>query len=322
MKKVTKLLIAGILALSAVITPLSQPTYAEGEEVQQPASSTWIQVTPVSTRVVLKPGTEVDYSMIVSNVGTDAFDFSVYAAPYTIVDESYNVSFSDETNRTQIVRWIKFINDDGSLTDTYKGSIEAGGKKSVNYRVTVPEDVPAGGQYATIFAQTDSNGDQQLESSGLKTVSRIGMVVYGRTDGETNDAAEIAEYEIPGFLLSGPVTVKSLVKNIGNTDFEARYKMTVQSITGSELYTIEDAHNILPDTARREELTWENSQTMGIFKVTYRVEAMGEVREETRILIILPLFMIIIIITLLTIITIWIIMVIRKRKERKSRLVV
>ena len=78
----------------------------------------------------------------------------------------------------------------------------------------------------------------------------------------------------------------------------------------------------MPDTARREELTWENSQTMGIFKVTYRVEAMGEVREETRILIILPLFMIIIIITLLTIITIWIIMVVRKRKERKSRLVV
>ena len=323
MKKFTKVLVAAALALSAVAAPFAQPTYAEGEDNsgQSNSSATWIQVTPVSARVVLKPGTEVDYTMVVSNVGTSAFDFSVYAAPYTIVDEQYNVSFSDETNRSQIVRWIKFINEDGSLTDTYKGSVEAGGKKAVNYRVTVPEDVPAGGQYATLFAQTDVN-DANVESSGLKTVSRIGMVVYGRTDGETDDKAEIAEYNVPGFLLSGPVTVNSLVKNAGNTDFEARYKMTVKSIVGEELYSTEEAYNILPDTSRREQLTWENTQMMGIFQVNYRVEALGEIRDETKVVIILPLFMIIIIITLLTIIIVWIIMMIRKRKERKSRLVV
>lgn len=324
MKKFSKLLIAGALALSAIAAPFTQAVYAEGESnssSDQPTSATWIQVTPVSARVILKPGTEVDYSMIVSNVGSEAFDFSVYAAPYTIVDEAYNVSFSNETNRSQIVRWIKFINDDGSLTDTYNGSVEAGGKKAVNYRVSVPEDVPAGGQYATLFAQTKVD-DSNVETSGLKTVSRIGMVVYGRTDGETDDSAEIAEYNVPGFLLNGPVSVNSLIKNTGNTDFEARYKLTVKSIVGEELYSAEEAYNILPDTARREELTWENTQMMGIFQINYRVEALGEVRDETRVVIILPLFMIIIIITLLTIIIVWIIMLIRKRKERKSRLVV
>ena len=322
MKRIGKLIVAGALALSGVVAPFtaSQPAYAEDS---QSSSATWIQVTPVSARVVLQPGTEADYSMVVSNVGSEAFDFSAYAAPYTIVDENYNVSFSDETNRSQIVDWIKFINDDGSLSDTYRGSVEAGGKKSVNYRVVVPQDIPAGGQYATIFAQTEANNESGSESTtGLKTVSRIGMVVYGRAGGETKESAEIAEYNIPGFLFSGPVKVNSLVKNTGNTDFEARYELVVKSIFGSEIYSVADANNILPDTARREELTWENSQTMGIFNVTYRVEAMGEVREETRLVIILPVFMIIIIIAVLTILTIWIIMVIRKRKERKSRLVV
>ena len=137
MKKITSLIVAGALALSGVVAPFATKTaHAEGEGDSQSAASsaTWIQVTPVSARVVLQPGTEADYSMVVSNVGTEAFDFSAYAAPYTIVDENYNVSFSDETNRSQIVDWIKFINDDGSLSDTYRGSVEAGGKKSVNYR--------------------------------------------------------------------------------------------------------------------------------------------------------------------------------------------
>lgn len=319
--KLTKTLIAAAVALSSVVAPFTTSmAYAEESSSESVPSTSWLQVSPVSARVVLKPSSELDYSIIVSNVGNESFNFSVYTAPYTIVDDDYNVSFSDETNRSQIVRWIKFIADDGSLVDTYKGTIEAGAKKAVNYRVSVPADVPSGGQYATIFAQTDSSDSNQ--TSGLKTVSRIGMVVYGRSEGDTDDAFEIDEYNIPGFLFSGPVSVSSRVKNTGNTDFEARYKFTVKSIVGGEIYTAEDSHNILPETARREELTWENTQPMGIFQVTYRIEVLDQVREETRIVIILPIYMIVILIILLTILITWIIMMNRKRKERKSRLTV
>ena len=148
------------------------------------------------------------------------------------------------------------------------------------------------------------------------------MVVYGRSEGETEESAEIVEYNVPGFLLNGPVSVNSLVKNTGNTDIEAKYKLTVKSIFGGEIYNAEEAHNLLPDTSRREQLTWENTQIMGIFQVNYRVESLGEVKDETRLVIILPLYMIIIFIILLTILVIWIIILVRKRKERKSRLVV
>ncbi len=321
MNKIIKSLIVGAFALGAVITPVASPVYAEEDVTSASESSSWIQVSPVSARVVLRPGSELDYSIIVSNVGTDSFNFSVYASPYTIVDEDYNVSFAEETNRSQIVRWIKFINDDGSLVDTYKGSVAPGAKKAVNYRVTVPNDIPAGGQYATIFAQTEPS-DTETTTSGLKTVSRIGMVVYGRTEGETDESAEITEYHLPGFLLNGPVKASSVVKNSGNTDIEARYSYSVKSIVGSELYNEEAAYNILPDTSRRQEFTWENSQIMGIFNVTYKVEVLGEVHEESHLLVILPAYMIVIAIILLTALAVWIIMLVRKRRERKSRLMV
>lgn len=320
--KLIKSFIAALAAFGLVATPIATPAFAEGEQASPAASSaSWIQVSPVSARVVLKPGSELDYSIIVSNVGSEDFNFSVYAAPYTIVDEDYNISFSNETNRSQIVRWIKFIADDGSLVDTYKGSVAAGAKKAVSYRVSVPADVPAGGQYATIFAQTDAP-ETNDKTSGLKTVSRIGMVVYGRSEGETDDSAEITSYELPGFMFAGPVNVKSVVKNTGNTDFEARYKLSVKSITGNEIYSKEDSHNILPDTSRKEELSWEGTPFMGIFQLNYRVEALDQIKDETRLIIIMPVYIILIFIILLTALVIWIIMMVRKRKERKSRLTV
>lgn len=319
MKGLKYSLIALALALTGAAAPLTS-AYAEGESTES-ASSSWIQVTPVSSRVVLRPGQSLEYSMIVSNIGTGKFNYSVYTAPYSIVDENYNVSFSNETNRTQLSRWIKFIKDDGSTTDKFTGSLEPNEKKTINYRISVPDDVPAGGQYATIFAQTDAN-ESDTQSSGIVTVSRIGLVVYGRTNGETVDKASVEDFNIPGFMNKGPITATSKVKNEGNTDIEVKYHFTVKSIFGNTLTDDEQAYNVLPDTERRLNSEWENTSPMGLFWVTYSVSssALENTREETKLVVILPIYMIIIMIILLTILVIWIIMMVRKRKERKGRL--
>ena len=309
------------LALTGALAPVTSAFAEEEATTTSSNSSSWIQVTPVSSRVVLRPGQELDYSMVVANIGTDKFNYSVYAAPYSVVDEDYNVSFSNETNRTQLSRWIKFIKEDGSTTDTFKGSLEPNEKHTVNYRISVPEDVPAGGQYATIFAQTD-NASENKDTSGITTVSRIGLIVYGRTNGETNEQAEITDFAISGFLNQGPITATSKVKNAGNTDIEAKYKFTVKSIFGGTLHEDEQAYNILPDTERRLNTEWDTTSPMGLFWVTYSVSssALETAREETKLVVILPVYMIIIMLILLTILVIWIIMLSRKRKERKGRL--
>ncbi len=320
MKSLKYGLAALALAITGAIAPVTNVFAEEPTATSSDSSSSWIQVTPVSSRVVLRPGQSLDYSMTVANIGTDKFGYSVYTAPYSVVDEDYNVSFSNETNRTQLSRWIKFINEDGSTTDTFKSTLEPGAKQTVNYRISVPEDVPAGGQYATIFAQTDS--DDKKDASGITTVSRIGLIVYGRTNGETNEDAEITDYAISGFLNKGPITATSKVKNKGNTDIEAKYKFTVKSIFGNTLHEEEQAYNILPDTERRMNSEWNNTSPMGLFWVTYNVSSSaGDVaREETKLVVILPIWMIIIMLILLTILIIWIIMLNRKRKERKGRL--
>ncbi|MBQ3306443.1 hypothetical protein IJH02_03370 [Candidatus Saccharibacteria bacterium] len=312
--------VIGLGALGAFAPAAHAEDGAEVEEFTNTTPAVWLQISPVSNKVTLIAGENNDYSFTVSNIGSETFGFHVYAAPYSISDEDYNVNFSNETNRTQISRWIKFYDDEGKLVDKASFKIESGAKKVVNYRIEVPKDVPDGGQYATIFAESDeTEGD--LTGSGIKTVSRVGLIVYGRTEGNTEEVANITDFKIPTFMTSGKISATSKVENGGNTDFEAVYNFEISSIFGKQLFAKTNAYNILPDTTRRVDMEWDETPMMGFYKVHYRVSALnGETaREDTKIVVIMPVWMIIISIILLTFIVLWVIILIRKRSERKSR---
>lgn len=316
-------LAAAVLSLGSLFT-FAPVVGAEDEEGSSQATpAVWLQISPVSNKVTLVAGEQNDYSFTVSNIGSENFGYHVYAAPYSVTDEEYNVNFSNETNRTQISRWIKFYDSEGNLTDKASFKIDSGAKQTVNYRIEVPDDIPNGGQYATIFAESDET-EGELTGSGIKTVSRVGLIVYGHTDGDTEDVAAITDFDIPTFMTSGKISATSRVENNGNTDFEAIYDFEVSSIFGKQLFTKSNAYNILPDTARRVTTEWNETPMMGFYKVHYKVTALsGETtKEATKIVVIMPIWMIIISIILLTLIIIWVIILIRKRKERKSRLLV
>jgi len=325
-KRIASATFVGIAAVATVLgvgaVTLSSPridTYAEEGQANTPA--VWLQISPVSNRVSLSKGGEYDYSFTVSNIGSEAFGYHVYAAPYSITSEDYAVSFSTETNRTQVARWIKFHTENGEYSDTASFKIEPGETQSVSYRITVPDDIPDGGQYACIFAESDET-EGSVSGSGIKTVSRVGLIVYGRTDGNTVDKAEIKDVQIPGFMTSGKITTESKVINAGNTDFEAVYSLNIKSIFGRQLYEKNNSYNVLPDTERRVHMDWEGTPFMGIFQVHYVVRALDQIEETTRLVVIMPIFVIVLSIILLTLIIIWIIILIRKRRERKSRLLV
>ena len=257
MKKATILKItAGILALG--IAGLSATTvFAEGDnsntttttadskvkpegaddavsgkiqEVSPDAPPILVQISPVSNQVILEAGKTKEYTMTVKNSGTSDFTYQLYTTPYSVSDENYNVDFSTETARTQVSRWIKFYEGD-KLVERPMFSIKSGETQLIKYVIQIPEDIPAGGQYATIFAETDASDDKAASNiSGIRTASRVGLIIYGRTNGETIEDASITDYNIPSFLTSGNIIATSKVKNSGNTDFEVTYSIKIKSI--------------------------------------------------------------------------------------------
>lgn len=328
--------LAALGVVAGVVSPLivTAPVYAEEEDV--PARR--LQISPTAVTVTLESGDvlvgqaekcpqDVEGGCVVEvkNTGSEAFSYRVYASPYVVNgvldDGSYDLNFdTNATNSyTQIVRWISFLNeDDSEYTDSVIRRIAPGETQTIHYRIDVPEDVPGGAQYAVIWAQTLSDG----AISGVSTAAQAGMVVSGRSIGDTRQTAEVTNYHFTRFAIGGSLKANATIKNTGNADFDAYYFYTARTLFGKELYSDSGATAMFPDMEYQAEVEWENTPLLGIFSVEFRVSAADTVIDETHIVVIMPIFIIVLLILLLTIIIVWIIIISRKRKERKARALV
>ena len=301
--------VLGVFCASMLL--LAPVSAADDEEQSKPA--VWLQVSPVSKRLLLEPGATYEDEFTVENIGSEDFTFKVYASPYSVTNDNYDLSFTNENEFTQIARWVTF--------DQPQYDLAVGEKQIVKFYVEVPENVPAGGQYATIFAESGGR-EIDIQSSGIKTVSRIGLVIYANIPGETIEAAELLDYSVPGFYFQGNITATSKIANSGNTDFEARYHIDIRPLIGDSVpgYPKDDVYAILPDTQRRVEHIWEGTPLLGLFKVNYSISAPGIDHNETYLVLILPVFVIVITFLLLTFIVVWIIITVRRRKGLRSKI--
>lgn len=288
------------------------------------AANAVMKITPVANAVYIKPGDVQNYQFTLENNGEEDFKFKLYTAPYNVINEDYDVNFSEETAYNQITRWITFQDDTGSFTSTPTYSLKAGEKRSIIYRINVPDDIPEGGQYCLIFAESinEDSADTGAVSVGLGSVSRVSLIILGHGDGDTKDTAEITDFSLTGMFTSKDIAATAKVKNSGNTDFLATYSLSVESIFGTPLYSSSDNFVVLPQTERRFSTSWADTPLFGIFKTKFSVTALEESSEDGHVILILPAFMIVLLLLVLTSIVVWTIILLRKRKERSSRLVV
>lgn len=295
---------------SAFFITSSDIAYAE-EHQNSGETSSALQISPTLKRLDLQPGETQSGEIAVQNTGGVPFSFKVYAAPYTVVGDHYEPNFSNETNYTQITRWIKF--------DVDKYTIAPGKEQRIKYEIDVPKDVPAGGQYATIFAETIHDDS----SEGIQTASRIGMVVHANIEGDTRTSADITKFNLPAFY-SGfdvpDVTATARVKNTGNTDFEAVYRLKVESLIGGVVYDDEQVQVVFPDTERGAELNWADTPLFGIFKVSFSITAGDATEEIHTVVLVLPPWLIVIVLLLIILLILWVTIKLKRRGQLRSKL--
>lgn len=333
MKKIiTKVL--GLALLAVLGLSFGQVgVYAEEESTGVEASGTSISITPVSNVVSLTANSTYDYTFKVTNGGSESMRFEVYAAPYSytfIEDQNeYALGFSRENAYTQIVRWISFKNADGNFVERPVFTAAPGETVEVAYRITTPADIPSGGQYAVLFAHTLSSS---TGGSGIKTEASPGLVLYGRSSGETRKAAEISNLDVvkqydkkKGASVE---TVKNIrgtakIKNTGNVDFSAFGVLKVESIFGfGGSYETESgaaAISVIPESELELSEEWKETPWFGFFKVTWTVSAIGKTEVIERFIAIVPPTVIIIAIIVLTALALCIIIKVRKRKANRSK---
>ena len=329
-KKLIWSVILGMLALFGA----SSYGLAYAEEDEKSAETTTVAgtsigITPVNKVLQISSDSTYEDKFVVNNEGNEEVKIEVYAAPYSYVysetDDEYRLGFSAENNFTQIARWITFRNKNGEYEKNPHYTIEPNASIEVNYKIVTPSNIPAGGQYAVLFAHTLT---ATTSANGIRTEASPGLVVYGRsTEGETVIASEISNMSINQSATDENGTHNAFsgyakVKNTGNVDFNASGVLKVEGILGATYYeTPANAGrvSVIPESELVVSDEWKETPGFGLFKVTWTVKAGDETETIERTVFLISPIVIVIIIILLTIIIVWIIIMVKRRKERRSR---
>ncbi len=282
------------------------------------SNSSSMNVSPMTQKLILVPGEHARASIRVSNPN-DAkqnLDYSVSVGSFSQhkdenTNDDYGAVDTDEIGTyNQIVDWIVLDRDSGSVAPNETDTL--------SFTINVPEDAPAGGQYATILVQDETEYAQNNGGNvAIKSVTRIASIIYAEVAGETKQTGEILENNVPSFLLSNKLETTSMVKNTGNVHTDAEYKLQVWPlIGGEEICTNEEKPNyglVLPETQKY--YTQEcDLPAVGIFRVKQSIKIFNEESVVEKIVIVCPIWLIFVIVFLIVLVVGW--FVTRKGKKK------
>ena len=262
------------------------------------ASST-INVSPMSQKMILVPGETTEGAIKVSNPyqAKQNLDYSVSVGSFNQfagdgdVDDYGSVDTRTVTSYNQIMDWISL--------DKESGSVPPNGVDMISFTIKVPQDAPAGGQYATILVtdETDYAGNNN-GNVAIQSKMQIGSIIYAEVAGETREEGAILENKLPSFLLSNQLEATSMVRNNGNVHADASYVLQVWPLFGDEeICTNEEepaTSLILPETERFHAQTC-NLPIAGIFRAKQTVKIFGEESIVEKTIIVCPIWLIFII---------------------------
>ena len=308
-KRILSKIMVGLLAICVCFNAFGRTVFAD---------SNTMTVSPPYQKMILTPGETYHNSLMVSNASGSTRDlkytveigsFSQHANEES-VDDYGSMDHISISSYNQIMDWIKIDKD--------KGTVAPGAKAEISYTIEVPENAPAGGQYATILVIDETASGSPSEGNVLIDQKfQFASIIYAQVAGETNELGEIMDNSMPSFLLNGPLTAESMVKNNGNVHTDAEYILQVWPLfSGEEICTNEENPEtslILPDTERYHAQTCD-LPSIGIFNAKQTVSIFGETSIVERTVIVCPLWLLFVILFAIIALVIWIFMRVRKRK--------
>lgn len=300
MKKIkfTSLLVAIMMALTMGISLAG--TFATPVSAADEAQSSAMTVSPMNQRIVLTPGETYQSSIKVSNPAsaTQPLKYTASIGSFTQQQsedgQDSTIDTASVTNYNQMMQWITL--------DKTSGEVAPNSVDVIPFTIRVPQDAPAGGQYATILVQNDTQTDSSTGNIMIQSNVQIASIIYAEVTGTTRQEAKILENNIPGFVLSNPLQATSLVENDGNVHTDASYTLQVWPMfSDEEICTNEEDPSqslVMPETKQYHIETCDLG-LVGMYRAKQTVKIFGEVSIVEHTVIICPIWLMLIILVII-----------------------
>lgn len=240
-----------------------------------------ITLSPSQRMYKLDAGKSQQDELTIINDGDKAYDFVIYARPYSVKNSSYEQDFQSTPPNADVYSWIRF--------EKTKYRLEAGASVKVPFTITVPAQATPGGHYGVIFAQTEP-ADAAKGNSVIRK-KRVGSLMYVTVNGEYKMSGEAAGVDIPFWQLQPPLRATVSAKNTGNAEFLNTTQLTVRDVFGTIKYAAKKEFIILPQTTRTMQLDWQKSNWFGLYKVEARQTFLGKTSVESGYVLMMPRYL-------------------------------
>lgn len=274
-------------------------------------------VTPMSQRFSLEAGKTVEGSISVINPNDSVSDlkYKAYVAPYGVVGEGYEADLTTDSKYNIIKDWIKIENPTGTVEPNKTGEIK--------FKIKVPGDAPAGGQYAAIIITRDDDTKATENGVAVKDIFEMASLIYANVDGETVHKGEILSNEIPGFIANPPIVLSAQISNEGNIHENATVIIKATNFFTGDVIVEGDTEEhyyseiIMPETTRyiTREIN-EGLPLLGAVKVEQTIYYRGSSSTEEKTVIICPIWFLLLVIASVAAIIATIVMIVRKHKKK------
>jgi hypothetical protein len=236
-----------------------------------------ITASPSSESFKINAGDTRRDTMLIINDGDVAYDFAVYARPYSVLNELYDPSFSVIKQNTNVHNWVQF--------EKTKYHLDPGQKATVNYTIKVPADAAPGGHYGVLFAETQQRG---IGTTGVARQKRVGNLIYATVNGKYITSGKFDDFILPKWQKRPPFISAARVTNTGNVDFETTVSTVAKDVFGRTKFTYTGDPRVLPATTRRIEMKWDKAPSFGLFNVSQTVNFLGQTHTGSGWVLIAP----------------------------------
>lgn len=258
-----------------------------------------VAVSPGILDAYLSPGEifEGEFKVLNPSLSGETISYAIKPAPMTVEDELYSLDFEDITDYSQVLDWIEIEEPTGVLAPHEE--------KTIKFRISVPEDAPAGGQYAAFLVSANTPDGEEKNANGvaIKSKSQIAVLFYSTVAGETRIEGKVIENNIYGFYLNQPIKVSSLISNTGNVHIPATYTLRIFPLfSDEEIYTNEEfpeTNTVIPGTRLYTEKTWEDTPRLGIYQVEQEIDFGDIITVEKKLTVVCPTWFLILVVAFL-----------------------
>ena len=286
-----------------IITSLGD-VHAQEHKLVQPA----LQVSPIILNIELSPGKNYEYKVKVKNL---------LSVPLPLRVSLDNLEPSDdETNKpgeqSPILFWTYF--------DPKDMIIPAGETKEIKVAIQIPNKIPLGGYYETLFLEPVLPTRKDVQSV---VQAKVGVIILANIGVQDNKAekGKIVNFSLDKFIYeNGPIKANFKVKNTSLYHFSAKPFLKMTHLFGRQHNFEIGEKVILPGKTR----SWKNDFNLenykqGFYKATLIVSTGGgDQITNTSYFIAFPISKIIL---LLIIVTFVLVLIVRRKRVKKALLI-